>query len=181
MAAMPAPASSAARPHSADATPRRTSAGARPAWIQACRQAAVMSRTPQSSQPVTIAWRVVTWASDGRLCVIAVGLIARRVYSVHRRPVRAGGDLHAPAYIYLDTYILDGVYLKRGVRFRHHCGAEPPRDIGPPGLVRTVGWSDRASTSHVATDGVKAPARAARGRFRGIHCRRTAPSLPAET
>src|SRR5712691_10024369 len=58
--------------------------------------------------------------------------------------------------------------------------AEPPRDIKPPGLVTTVGWRDRASTSCAAADRVKAPASAARGRFRGIHGGRTAPSLPAE-
>src|SRR6266436_3712858 len=76
--------------------------------------------------------------------------------------------------------MLCGVYYERGVCVRSHCGAEPPRDIGPLGLVTTVGWRDRASASHAAADRVKAPARAARGRFRGIHGRRTAPSLPAE-
>src|SRR5208283_3624766 len=55
------------------------------------------------------------------------------------------------------------------------------RHIEPAGLVTTVGWRDRASTSHAAADRVKAPASAARGRFRGIHGGRTAPSLPAET
>src|SRR5205814_5006376 len=64
---------------------------------------------------------------------------------------------------------------------RNHCGAEPPRDTEPPGLVTTVGWGDRASAWYAAADRVKAPARAARGRFRGIHGGRTAPSLPAET
>src|SRR5438876_12356402 len=64
---------------------------------------------------------------------------------------------------------------------RNYCGAEPPRDIEPPGLVTTVGGRDRASASYDAADRVKAPTRAARGRFRGIHGGRTAPSLPAET
>src|SRR5437899_4149760 len=74
----------------------------------------------------------------------------------------------------------NGVYEERGICLRHHCGAEPPRDLEPPGLVPTSGWRDRASASYAAADRVKAPARAARGRFRGIHGGRTAPSLPAE-
>ena len=73
------------------------------------------------------------------------------------------------------------VYQERGIRLRNHCRAEPPRDIEPPGLVATVGGRDRASTSHVAADGVKAPASAARGRFRGVYSGQTTPSLPAET
>src|SRR4051794_31415594 len=76
--------------------------------------------------------------------------------------------------------MLGGVYEESGICVRHHCGAEPPRDIEPPGLVTTVGWRDRASTSYAAADRVKAPASAARGRFRAIHGRRTAPSLSAE-
>src|ERR1700694_2874844 len=86
-----------------------------------------------------------------------------------------------PAFIYLDTYMLWGVYEEGGICVRNHCGAEPPRDIEPPGLVTTVGWRDRAPTSYAAADRVKAPASAARGRFRGGHGGRTAPSLPAET
>src|SRR5882672_12886165 len=86
-----------------------------------------------------------------------------------------------PACIYLDTYMLCGVYQESGICVRNHCGAEPPRDTEPPGLVTTVGWRDRASTSYVAADCVKAPAGAARGRFRRIDSRRTAPSLPIET
>src|SRR6266481_9857848 len=77
--------------------------------------------------------------------------------------------------------MLYGVYEEHGICVRNHCGAEPPRDTEPPGLVTTVGWRDRTSTSYAAADGVKAPASAARGRFRGIHSGRTAPSLPAET
>src|SRR5436309_7983302 len=76
--------------------------------------------------------------------------------------------------------MLCGVYQESGICVRNHCGAEPPRDIEPAGLVPTVGWRDRASTSYDAADRFKAPARAARGRFRGIHGGRTAPSLPAE-
>src|SRR5881409_402934 len=85
------------------------------------------------------------------------------------------------ACIYLDTYMLCGVYKERGICVRNHCGAEPPRDIEPPGLVPTVGGRDRASASYAAADRVKAPARAARGRFRGIHGGRTAPPLPTES
>src|SRR5205814_3954369 len=101
-------------------------------------------------------------------------------------PRRRGGlrrltPLPVPAFIYLDKYMLGGACYERGIRFRNHCGAEPPRDIGPPGLVTTVGWRDRAATSYAAADRIKAPASAARGRFRGIHGGRTAPSLPAET
>src|SRR5215471_12086828 len=73
------------------------------------------------------------------------------------------------------------VYERGGICVRSHCGAEPPRDIEPPGLVTTVSWRDRASASHAAADRVQAPASAARGRFRGINGGRTAPSLPAET
>src|SRR5438477_2842009 len=76
--------------------------------------------------------------------------------------------------------MLRGVYEENGIGVRNHCGAEPPCDIEPPGLVTTVGGRDRASTSYAAADRVKAPASAARGRFRGIHSGRTAPSLPAE-
>src|SRR5439155_11879039 len=65
----------------------------------------------------------------------------------------------------------NGVYEERGICLRHHCGAEPPRDLEPPGLVPTSGWRDRASASYAAADRVKAPARAARGRIRGIHGR----------
>src|SRR6266404_6548888 len=77
--------------------------------------------------------------------------------------------------------MLYGVYEENGICVRNHCGAEPPRDTEPPGLVTTVGGRDRASTSYAAADRVKAPASAARGRFRGIYGGRTAPSLPAET
>src|SRR5580693_7211938 len=72
------------------------------------------------------------------------------------------------------------VYTGYGIRIRGYCGTEPARDTEPPGLVSTVGGRDRASTSYAAADRVKAPARAARRRFRGIHGGRTAPSLPAE-
>src|SRR5437762_14373799 len=82
--------------------------------------------------------------------------------------------------IYLDTYMPYGVYTKRGT-IRNHCGAEPPRDIEPAGLVRTVGGRDRASASYVAADRVQALASAARGRFRGIDGGRTTTSLSAKT
>src|ERR1700716_4394103 len=88
--------------------------------------------------------------------------------------------LKMSALICLDTYILRGVYQEHGIGVRNHCGAESPRDLEPAGLVPTVGWRDRASTSYDAADRVKASASAARGRFRGIHGGRTAPSLPAE-
>src|SRR5258708_16396156 len=77
--------------------------------------------------------------------------------------------------------MLRRVYEEHGNRVRNYCGAEPPRDTEPAGLVTTVGWRDRESAWYDAADGVKAPAGAARGRFRGIHGGRTAPSLPAET
>src|SRR5437868_11266334 len=83
--------------------------------------------------------------------------------------------------IYLDPYMLSGVYSERGICLRNHCRPEPPRDIDASRLVTTVGWADRASTSYASTNRVKAPASAARGRHRGIHGGRTAPSLPAET
>src|SRR6185312_12616131 len=77
--------------------------------------------------------------------------------------------------------MLSGVYQKGGICLRHHRGTEPPCNIERPGLLTTVGWSDRAPTWHAADDRVQAPASAARGRLRGIHGGRTAPSLPAET
>src|SRR5690242_18455591 len=95
-------------------------------------------------------------------------------------PVRLGQRSPGP-FICLDTYMLFGVYEENGIPLRNHCGAEPPRDTQPSGLVTTVGWRDRASASYAAADRIKAPARAPRGRFRGIHSGRTAPSLPAET
>src|SRR5215472_3535180 len=76
--------------------------------------------------------------------------------------------------------MLFGVYKEHGVCVRNHCGAEPPRDLEPAGLVTTVGGRDRASAWYAAADRVKAPASAARGRFREIHGGRTAPSLPPE-
>ena len=86
-----------------------------------------------------------------------------------------------PFFICLDTYMLFRVYKENGICIRNHCGAEPPRDLEPAGLVAAVGGRDRASASYAAADRVEAPARAARGRFRGVHGGRTAPSLPAET
>src|SRR5205807_9379126 len=80
----------------------------------------------------------------------------------------------------LDTYMRHGVYKEHGICVRSPCRAEPPRDLEPSGLLTTVGRRYRASTSYAAADRVKAPASAARGRFRGIHGGRAAPSLPAE-
>src|ERR1700722_20337235 len=77
--------------------------------------------------------------------------------------------------------MLYGVYTGNGIHIRNHCGAEPPRDTKRPGLVTTVGGRDRASASYDTADRLKAPAGAARRRFRGIHGGRTAPSLSAET
>src|SRR5262249_6128143 len=68
-----------------------------------------------------------------------------------------------------------------GICFRNHCGAEPPRHLEPAVLFATIGRTDRAPAPHAATHSVQAPARAARGRFRGVHHRRTAPSLQLET
>src|SRR5260370_41028220 len=73
------------------------------------------------------------------------------------------------------------VYKESGICVRSNCGAEPPRDIEPPGLVTTVGGSDRASAWYAAAGRVQAPARAARGRICRIHGGCAAPSLPAET
>src|SRR5438552_4404662 len=70
--------------------------------------------------------------------------------------------------------------LRDGICVRNHRGAEPPRDPAPPGLVPTVGGRDRAPPADAAAHGLQAPARAARGRFRGIHGGRTAPALPLE-
>src|SRR5438128_1659532 len=102
--------------------------------------------------------------------------IRRRIPARRLKPLPG-----SQSFIYIDKYMLSGVYQKSGICLRHHRGTEPPRDIEPPGLVTTVGWSDRASTWYAADDRVQAPASAARGRLRGIHGGRTAPSLPAET
>jgi hypothetical protein len=103
------------------------------------------------------------------------------VRHTHRQQISQLGTTKIGRLIYLYTYMHCGVYEESGLCFRNHCGAKPPRDIEPLGLVTTVGGRDRASTSYVAADRVKAPAGAARGWFRGIHGGRTAPSLPAET
>src|SRR5712692_7069133 len=99
-------------------------------------------------------------------------------YCPARRPKPLPG---ARPKICLDTYMPCGVYEEHGICIRNHCGAEPPRDLEPPGLVPTVSRRDRAPASYDAADRVKAPASAARSRFRGVHGGRTAPSLPAET
>src|SRR5581483_9579727 len=83
-------------------------------------------------------------------------------------------------FICLDRHMPNGVYKKSGICVRDYCGAEPPRDIEPAGLVATVGGRDRAATSYAAADRFQAPASAARRGFRGIHGGRTAASLPAE-
>src|SRR5262245_66449320 len=72
-------------------------------------------------------------------------------------------------------------YKGSGICVRRHRGAEPPRDPESPGLVPAVGGRDRATASYAAADGVKAPARTARSRVRGVHGGRPAPSLPVET
>src|SRR5437899_993569 len=77
--------------------------------------------------------------------------------------------------------MLHGACSGHGICVRNHCGTQPPRDIEPPRLIPAVGWRDRAPASYDAADGVKAPARAARGRLRGIHGGRTAAPVPAET
>src|SRR5689334_25355762 len=73
-----------------------------------------------------------------------------------------------------------GVYQAHGICVRRPCGAEPPRDLATPGLVPTLGGRDRAPAADAPADRVQAPARAARGRVRGIHGGRPAPSLPGE-
>jgi len=48
----------------------------------------------------------------------------------------------------LTSYVLRSIQ-REWICFRNHCGAEPPRDIEPAGLVPTVGW-ERSSVSFVA-------------------------------
>src|SRR5262245_15987298 len=81
IAAMPVPALSAARPQSADATPRNTSAGARPAWIHAWMHAAVISSAPHNSQPERIAWRVET--EDREKGVSGLALLSHRDFTAN--------------------------------------------------------------------------------------------------
>src|SRR5436190_22255429 len=102
--------------------------------------------------------------------------------SIPARPCNSYSRISAGTLIIcLDTYMPSAVYQERGHRLRNHRGAEPPRDIEPSGLVAAVGGTDRASAPYVAADRVKASAGAARGRFRGVHRGRTAPSLSVET
>src|SRR2546421_12967124 len=77
--------------------------------------------------------------------------------------------------------MLRGVYEEHGICFRNHCRAEPPGDTDSPGLLPTLRGRDRASASYGAADRVEASASAARGRFRGIHGGRTAPSVSLKT
>src|SRR5579863_1226732 len=74
----------------------------------------------------------------------------------------------------------DRVYIGRGIRIRNHCGAEPPSDPQPAGLLAAVGGSDRAQAPNAAAGGVKAPESASRRRLRGVDDRRAAPTVPAE-
>ena len=121
-----------------------------------------------------------------RICVLIItgAMVAREPIRVPLR--KLGSDLHRGLfsrrryYIYLDTYIPIKVYINRGISIRNHCGAEPPRDPQPAGLIGTVGRRDRTPTSDVAAYRVKASARPARGWIRGIHGGRTTTPLPAE-
>ena len=66
------------------------------------------------------------------------------------------GKTRTPLFfsIYPDTSdILSGVYSERGICFRNHCGAEPPRDTRPPrrsqqsvGESSYVNWICRSRT-----------------------------------
>src|SRR5690348_6973531 len=90
-----------------------------------------------------------------------------------------------PQVFVFPLYALAGICLMEyinnyGICLRNHRGAEPPRDPEPSGSVPTLGGRARAPASHTAAHRVKAPAGAARGRFRGIHGGRTAPALPPE-
>src|SRR5215475_2414096 len=76
--------------------------------------------------------------------------------------------------------MLYGVYNVHGNGFRHYCGAQSPGNLEPAGYVATVGGRDRAPAWYAAADRVKTPARAARGRFCGVHGGRTTASVPAE-
>ena len=124
-------------------------------------------------------------SSSRQLGKSAVRLLESSTEGLRFRPVKKSwrdsrSQRPLAVCIYLDKHMLRGVYQANGICVRNHCGAEPPRDIEPSGLVTTVGWRDRASASYAAAERVKASASAARGRFRGIHGGRTAPSLPAE-
>src|SRR5580658_8918434 len=73
-------------------------------------------------------------------------------------------------FVYALTRICHSAYIKkRGICIRNYCGTQPSSDLEHAGLVTTVGRRDRASTSYVAADRVKAPASTERGRFRGIN------------
>src|ERR1700681_4075633 len=89
-------------------------------------------------------------------------LISRRAQPSESHPPKTHQTAHprtptetvawAPVIIYLDKYMLCGVYEESGICVRNHCGAEPSRNIEPPGLLPTVGWRDRASAWYAAAD-----------------------------
>ena len=55
---------------------------------------------------------------------------------------RAAKKNAVPGVISLDKYMRCRVYQESGLCIRSHCGAEPPCDIEPPGIVPTVGGRD---------------------------------------
>ena len=59
----------------------------------------------------------------------------------HDRTIPPPGN---PQRIFLDMYIRLAVHTEDGICDRNDCGAEPPRDLEPAGLVPTVGRGDRA-------------------------------------
>ena len=122
--------------------------------------------------------RLSGWAEAARA---SFELHPPKTHQAAHPPCRLNRCLDSLSLYSLTRICSRGVYQESGICVRDHCGAEPPRDIEPPGLVTAVGGRDRASASYAAADRVKAPASAARCRFRGIHGGRTAPSLPAET
>src|SRR3954462_8334495 len=73
------------------------------------------------------------------------------------------------------------LYVCRGISVRHRRGAQPAGHPEPAALVRALRWRARARASTVAAVRLQAPARAARGRVRGITNRSAAAPLSPET
>ena len=105
-------------------------------------------------------------------------ITARVPAGERKRPAGSGRDV---PLIWLDSHMNECVYTWRGICVRHRRRAEPAGHLEPAGVVGALRRRDRAPPAHAADLGLQAPARAARGRVRGSHSGRAAPSLPAET
>jgi len=134
-------------------------------------------RTREAWQP----WRGWRVESRSELTSLPCKVAFRAVFPKNSQPTTTSATVAWGPCLYTLTRICPVEYIKR-VESVFEIIAEPNRRAILSLLVskqQSVG-RDRSSTSYAAADRIKAPASAARGRFRGIHGGRTAPSLPAE-